>query len=314
MDTLTIESNKNMMVEKPFVLIVEDERDIAALFRHVMDLAGYRTEIVPRGDLAKERLEKSHPDIVFLDLTLPGKSGSEILQFMRSDERLKGIPVVVVTGYPELVEGLSPEPDLVMLKPVSTEQLTKLAQRLRRSSKGIEISRFAQTPWDKITGVYNSSFFIVRLEHALKNLMEKENSSFAVLMLGPTRMDGSGQEQPARKPDEGLLRDIALMLKTCVRTTDTIARFEGDHFFVLLENLQDATVPRIVAARIREKLKVRQAYANAPQFVGSMAILLCDLRYTNVEEIQRDIQKAFLAVFEKKGTGTLVFDHDSIKK
>ena len=43
-------------MDKPFVLIIEDERDIAALFRHVMDLAGYRTEIVTNGTAAIERL------------------------------------------------------------------------------------------------------------------------------------------------------------------------------------------------------------------------------------------------------------------
>ena len=59
-------------MEKPFVLIIEDDRDIAALFRHVMDLAGYRTDIAANGTLALERLSISLPDVVLLDLTLPG--------------------------------------------------------------------------------------------------------------------------------------------------------------------------------------------------------------------------------------------------
>ena len=58
-------------MEKPFVLIIEDERDIAALFRHVLDLAGYRTEIASHGTLAMERLSNSRPDVVLLDLTFP---------------------------------------------------------------------------------------------------------------------------------------------------------------------------------------------------------------------------------------------------
>ena len=66
-------------MEKPFVLIVEDERDIAALFRHVMDLAGYHTEIASNGQLAMERLATCVPDIVLLDLSLPGISGVNIL-------------------------------------------------------------------------------------------------------------------------------------------------------------------------------------------------------------------------------------------
>jgi len=85
-------------LEKPFALIVEDDRDIVALFRHVLDLAGYRTEIVLHGKVAAEHLANSTPDIVLLDLNLPGVSGGEILVRMHADERLKDIPVVVITS------------------------------------------------------------------------------------------------------------------------------------------------------------------------------------------------------------------------
>src|SRR5512136_270791 len=109
-------------MEKPFVLIVEDERDIAALFRHVMDLAGYRTEVASNGKLALERLATCEPAVVLLDLSLPGISGVNVLQRMRVDERLKHVPVVVVTAYAELADSMAVEPDLVMLKPVSAVQ------------------------------------------------------------------------------------------------------------------------------------------------------------------------------------------------
>src|SRR5512141_428784 len=85
----------NPYMETPFALIIEDDRDIAALFRHVLDIAGYRTEIVMHGGEAVERLQSALPDIVLLDLSLPGVPGSVILEDMRADERLKSIPVVV---------------------------------------------------------------------------------------------------------------------------------------------------------------------------------------------------------------------------
>ena len=54
--------SKNM--DKPFALIVEDERNIAALFRHVLDLVGFRTEIVFHGQVAVERLSNSQPEML----------------------------------------------------------------------------------------------------------------------------------------------------------------------------------------------------------------------------------------------------------
>ncbi len=60
------------MSEKPFALIIEDDRDIVALFRHVMDLAGYRTEIILNGRAAADYLAQARPDIV---LHGPGAAG-----------------------------------------------------------------------------------------------------------------------------------------------------------------------------------------------------------------------------------------------
>src|SRR5215208_2530540 len=102
------------MDTKPSALIIEDDRDIVALFRHVLDLAGYRTEIVLHGKVAVDYLAKSRPDIVLLDLGLPGVSGAEILIMMREDPRLKDVPVVVITAHAHLVETLPVSPQLVL--------------------------------------------------------------------------------------------------------------------------------------------------------------------------------------------------------
>ena len=67
-------------MNKPFVLIIEDDRDIAALFRHVVDMVGYRTAIALNGKDAIDRLSTSKPDIVILDPNLSGVSGEEILK------------------------------------------------------------------------------------------------------------------------------------------------------------------------------------------------------------------------------------------
>ena len=175
-------------MEKPFVLIIEDERDIAALFRHVMDLAGYRTEIASHGDVAMERLANCQPDVVLLDLSLPGVPGPEILRRMRADERLKRIPVVVVTAYSELAENLAVEPDLVMLKPVSASQLTTWcsAWQAKRASRPPPSSA---TPWDAVTGLYNRSFFLHRLDSAIQSMKENGQKLFAVLALSSDRYE-----------------------------------------------------------------------------------------------------------------------------
>ena len=173
------------MDTKPSALIIEDDRDIVALFRHVLDLAGYRTEIVLHGKVAVEHLAKYTPDIVLLDLGLPGVSGSEILVMMREDERLKNVPVVVITAHAHLVETLPVAPQLVLIKPVNIEQLSNLIVRICPTEKSMD-----SLPWDVLTGVYNRSFFMARLSYALERAKQLHQSRFAVLYLdlgNPTR-------------------------------------------------------------------------------------------------------------------------------
>lgn len=300
-------------MDKPFVLIIEDERDIAALFRHVMDLAGYRTEIAANGKVAVERLTRSQPDIVLLDLTLPGIPGSDILNMMRKEERLKNIPVVVVTAYSEIAESLPIEPDLVMLKPVSADQLTHLVQRLRRNSRTVDATPFGKTPWDKITGLYNRPFFANRLDYALKSLEENAQSLFAVILVGVQGEEGTEGES-GKKHTEQSLREIAKLLKASVRPTDTIAKFDQDHFFILIEAVPNGDIPALIAARIQEKLKESAEDDSAEPFQCSISVLLCDDRYVDVNEILRDLKTVYSSAFARGQTGTFTFDHATVEK
>ncbi len=121
------------IMDKPFAMIIEDEPEIAALFRYALESAGYRTEIVLHGQVAVERLSNSRPDVVLLDLRLPVVSGIEILKIIRNDRRFDQTKIIVVSAHAYMVEGLPAEPDFTLLKPISVEQLTKLVSRIKPS-------------------------------------------------------------------------------------------------------------------------------------------------------------------------------------
>ena len=298
-------------MDKPFVLIIEDERDIAALFRHVMDLAGYRTEIASNGDQALERLSSCLPDIILLDLSLPGVSGVDILRIVRQDERLKRIPIVVVTAYSELAENLAVEPDLVMFKPVSAAQLTGLVQRLAGASQMKQTAPFRSTPWDQVTGLYNRPFFLHRLDSAIRSLKDNGQNLFAVLALGSDRYDAVARKYGALRAND-FLHDLAISLKTCMRPTDTVARFEPDRFFILLEQAPGLHVPEMIAERIQHTLSTQPSDPDGGSFTCDIGVLLCDNRYSGVDEIMRDAASAYAFAQAIGPGGCLTFDHDSI--
>jgi len=276
-------------LEKPFALIVEDDRDIVALFRHVLDLAGYRTEIVLHGKVAAEHLAKSTPDIVLLDLGLPGMSGGEILAMMRADERLKNVPVVIITANAHLVEALPVAPQLVLIKPVNIEQMSNLIQRICPTEEPMD-----SLPWDVLTGVYNRSFFMARLAYALERAKQLRQNKFAVLYLDlgqSTKINYLfGQEYNKR-----VLQESAALLKTILRPTDTVARLGGDVFAVLIEDVNNHETPILVAGRVQNRIRKYLAKSeNELQVRANVGIILCGEEYLSVEEILHNAEQALL--------------------
>lgn len=274
-------------MDKPFALIVEDDRDIAALFRHVLDIAGYHTEIVMHGGEAVERLQSALPDIVLLDLSLPGVPGSVILEDMRADERLKDVPVVVVTAHSHIADNLPVEPDLVLLKPVNLDQLSNLVQRLRHPPKSMR-----EAPWDLTTHLYNRDFFTVRLSYSLERAKQIGTSRFGIVLVdlypfGPLARKLGPQDLDI------FLREIASHLKRTLRPTDTISRYDAGLFLVLIEDVPDDATPARIASRLEHDL--RDFILHKRQLEGVRAcvgMVSCGAGYATADEILGDIEIA----------------------
>ena len=115
----------------PFALIIEDDAKISTIFAQALKTVEYETEIVQDGQLAMQRLAETTPHVVVLDLHLPNVPGPEILHQIRSDERFAETRVMVVTADSALADSLQDEADLILLKPISFNQLRDLAARLR---------------------------------------------------------------------------------------------------------------------------------------------------------------------------------------
>ena len=118
------------------ILVVEDDPDIAELVEHHLSRAGYDTSVVGTGTDALEQIRR-RPDLVVLDLMLPGLSGFEICRLMRSDPRTASVPIIMLTARAEeeaRVEGLDLGADDYVTKPFSPRELVaRLRAVLRRT-------------------------------------------------------------------------------------------------------------------------------------------------------------------------------------
>lgn len=119
-----------MGISKPLALVVEDDEDLSIIFTEAFDEAGFQTETFRNGQLALDRLRDVIPEVVSLDMHLPGASGLDILKYIRSESRLDLTNVIVTTPDPTLAEQAREMADVVLIKPISFAQLHKLATRL----------------------------------------------------------------------------------------------------------------------------------------------------------------------------------------
>jgi CheY-like chemotaxis protein len=80
------------------VLVVDDEPDVLLLCRLNLEQRGHKVLEAPNGDEALDLAREGGPDLVVLDLMLPGIDGYQVLQALRADDRTSGIPVLVLTA------------------------------------------------------------------------------------------------------------------------------------------------------------------------------------------------------------------------
>lgn len=118
------------------ILVVEDERDIAALVAYHLTREGYRVRTADGGAEAIEAVSHERPDLIVLDLMLPGFSGYDVLAELRRRAQTAEVPVVVLTARrdeEDRIKGLELGADDYVTKPFSPKELVlRVAAVLRR--------------------------------------------------------------------------------------------------------------------------------------------------------------------------------------
>ncbi len=121
------------------MLVVEDDQDIAALIEHYLRKAGYAAEVLSAGDGAIARVRDKPPDLLILDLMLPGIDGLEICRLLRADPATSTVPIIMVTARAEdadRIAGLELGADDYVSKPFNPNELVARVRALLRRVQG----------------------------------------------------------------------------------------------------------------------------------------------------------------------------------
>ncbi len=236
-------------MNNPIAFIIEDDLSSGNLFSHILEFVGFDTEIIRDGKTALARLDKIVPAIVLLDLNLPtGVSGAEILHSIRTNQKLADIPVLVITGYPNIADEIHSEADLVLYKPVSVGQLRNLVSRFYPH----EISRqlMEEATIDPVTGLPNRASFLDQLARVIDRIRRFPIYKFAVLKVDFSKTEFLERKQ-SRENKENLLSEITQKLRPLLRRTDTIGRTNRYEFSILLDDITDTEDAVVVAKKLK---------------------------------------------------------------
>jgi two-component system phosphate regulon response regulator PhoB len=123
---------------KENILIVDDEEDVLELVRYNLEKNGYNIDYATSGEAALAKAKTNLPDLIILDLLLPGIDGLEVCKFLKREDNTQNIPIIMLTAKGEesdIVTGLELGADDYITKPFSPKVLIARVRRILNRSK-----------------------------------------------------------------------------------------------------------------------------------------------------------------------------------
>ena len=237
---------------EPFrILIVDDEPDAAAFHAANLEAAGLKTVTVTDPLDVTSQLIEFRPDVILMDIYMPGCSGLELTMVIRQEEAFVGVPIVFLsreTDRMKQIAALEEGGDDFFTKPMPPDQLVPAIAA--RAQRGRTLRLFMER--DGLTGLYTHGRIIEQIEAAVRRA-DRQKSRLAVAMLD---IDGFKQINDAHGHLVGdhILKALAYLLRQRLRISDVLGRFGGDEYVVLLPDANGA-------AAVEKMEDIRQNFA-----------------------------------------------------
>jgi two-component system cell cycle response regulator len=239
------------------VLIADDSLVIRAVVRGDLEEEGYQVREAVDGPDALQQCREDPPDVVLLDIEMPGLDGYQVLAELKGDIGLKDIPVVFLTsrdGMSDIVTGLRGgahdylkkpfEPAELLARVGSAVHVKKLQDQLQE--RNAELDRLSRT--DSLTGLYNRRHLDSELARLHRDSV-RHRDPLCVLLLDLDHFKQVNDTYGHAAGDE-VLRAFADCLRSELRAGDIVGRWGGEEFLVILPRT-DLDGGRAIAERIR---------------------------------------------------------------
>ncbi|MCH9621191.1 MAG: Transcriptional regulatory protein WalR [Chlamydiia bacterium] len=167
------------MAQRKRILLIEDEADIASMIKLQAELSGYKLHVEVDGINGLRAVEREKPDLVILDIMLPGQNGFDVCRKIKSNPELRGIPLIILSAKNDEIDvllGLELGADDYIEKPFSPKVLMSRIKAIFRRKRDtektakvfsfgeftLEVDRYLLRKNDKVIPITLSEFGILK--------------------------------------------------------------------------------------------------------------------------------------------------------
>jgi two-component system, cell cycle response regulator len=242
------------------VLVVDDRYDNVRLLAYELMDHGFEVVTAFSGAQALDAARSARPDVILLDIMMPGMDGVEVCRHLKNDLDLRPIPVIMVSAREmdqDVIRGLDAGAHDYVTKPFNTQIVLARIRSAARAKESHDIiadmnERLAELAvTDGLTGIKNHRHFRDSLEVAM-SLAMRQSIPLSVIMLDIDHFKMINDAHGHAAGDD-VLRTVARILEENTREHDEVARYGGEEFATLLP-LTDAGAALALAERLRESI------------------------------------------------------------
>ena len=243
------------------ILVVDDSPDNLEIVSARLASVGYDVEKATDGETALEQVRQAPPDLILLDVMLPGIDGYEVARIVKQDDDLPFIPIILVTARDstqDKVTGLDAGADDYLPKPINYPELEARVRSMLRikrlqdelEEKNRELERLSIS--DGLTGLYNHKHIHQELWEEFERV-QRTGEHLGVAMLD---LDHFKQvnDTYGHQAGDAVLQELARILRDTAREIDKLGRYGGEEFMAILPEA-DLDAATVFAERVREAVE-----------------------------------------------------------
>jgi len=236
------------------VLVVDDNPRNIRLLTDILEDENYEVYSVDHGLPVVEMTHRLKPDIILLDIMMPGLDGFEVCRQLKNNYEIKDIPVIMVTAKTDSID-VKKALDLgafdYIKKPLDeVEVIARVQSALRFKEHQDRLKEMAMK--DGLTGLYNHTLLMELFEKEVSQ-RSRANSDTAFIMLDIDYFK-KVNDTYGHMAGDMILKELAVILLESVRTGDVVGRYGGEEFGIVLGNTDEKSAVEI-CERIRQRIE-----------------------------------------------------------